>query len=85
MPTVFKHEKGHNPNDEAADIIAYIRHMLGELRTIAAGQSEDMLVYLIEMAAVEASDVVLRRKGPLYGEIDGNEPARVAVKTPRKI
>ncbi len=83
MPIASKREKGLD--DETSDIISYIRHLLTELRTIAAGQREEMLVYLIEMAAVEAGDIVSRRRAGLYDEIDGHEAAWLAVKSPRKI
>jgi hypothetical protein len=36
----------------------YIQSMLGQLRTMAENERCDMLAYLIEMAYVEASDVV---------------------------
>jgi hypothetical protein len=85
MSMMSKREKGQSPDDQGSDIITYVRQMLAELRTIAAGQKEEMLVYLIEMAAVEASDIVSRRKAGSYGEIDGNEPAWVAMKAPGKI
>jgi len=39
------------------DNIAYIRQMLGELRTVANNEGADMLRYLIEMAYVEAGDI----------------------------
>ena len=50
------------PEDQSPEIILYIRHMLGELRNMASGQREEMLVYLIEMAAVEAGDIASRRR-----------------------
>lgn len=41
--------------------------MLGQLRTMAEAERCDMLAYLIEMAYVEASDI-----------IRGDRPARIA-------
>jgi len=38
--------------------IAYIRQMLGELRGVAHSENADMLCYLIEMAYLEAGDVL---------------------------
>ncbi|WP_342586392.1 hypothetical protein [Hoeflea phototrophica] len=38
--------------------ITYIRQMLGELRTVADNENADMLCYLIEMAYLEAGDVL---------------------------
>ena len=38
--------------------IAYIRQMLAELRLVAESEKADMLCYLIEMAYLEAGDVL---------------------------
>tara|TARA_R110002020_G_C16054814_1_gene754904 strand:+ start:200 stop:409 length:210 start_codon:yes stop_codon:yes gene_type:complete len=38
--------------------LAYIRQMLAELRVVAANENADMLCYLIEMAYMEAGDVL---------------------------
>jgi hypothetical protein len=38
--------------------ITYIRQMLGELRTVAESENADMLCYLIEMAYLEAGDIL---------------------------
>lgn len=51
---------GGGPNDMRGgrdDNIAYIRQMLGELRTVAELEECDMLSYLIEMAYLEAHDI----------------------------
>ncbi len=45
------------PPHTAEENIAYIRQMLGELRTVAANEGADMLRYLNEMAYVEAGDI----------------------------
>ena len=42
----------------AEENLAYIRQMLGELRTVANNEGADMLRYLIEMAYVEAGDIL---------------------------
>jgi hypothetical protein len=46
------------PPYTAEENIAYIRQMLGELRTVAHNEGADMLRYLIEMAYVEAGDIL---------------------------
>lgn len=38
--------------------IRYIQAMLGEMRTMAEAERCDMLTYMIEMAYIEASDIV---------------------------
>ncbi len=50
----------HSPLDKARteQNIAYIRQMLAELRGVAASENADMLCYLIEMAYIEAGDVL---------------------------
>lgn len=48
------------------ETLDYMQSMLGQLRTMAEAERCDMLTYLIEMAYVEASDI-----------IRGERPARV--------
>jgi hypothetical protein len=48
------------------ETLDYLQSMLGQLRTMAEAERCDMLTYLIEMAYVEASDI-----------ISGERPARV--------
>lgn len=38
--------------------ITYIRQMLAELREVAESENADMLCYLIEMAYLEAGDIL---------------------------
>lgn len=45
------------------DTLDYVQSMLGQLRTMAKNERCDMLAYLIEMAYVEASDI-LRAERP---------------------
>lgn len=52
---------------QVSDDIVYVRHMLGELRTLAEGEGCDMLRYLIEMAYVEAGDIQLDRRQSKIG------------------
>ncbi|MEO9338970.1 hypothetical protein ABFT80_16255 [Mesorhizobium sp. SB112] len=40
------------------DTLDYMQSMLGQLRTMAEAERCDMLAYLIEMAYVEASDII---------------------------
>jgi hypothetical protein len=48
------------------ETLDYLQSMLGQLRTMAEAERCDMLTYLIEMAYIEASDI-----------IRGERPARV--------
>lgn len=48
------------------EALDYLQAMLGQLRTMAEAERCDLLTYLIEMAYVEASDI-----------IRGERPARV--------
>lgn len=56
MPTHPPQEKLDEARTEQN--IAYIRQMLGELRGVAHSENADMLCYLIEMAYLEAGDVL---------------------------
>lgn len=49
------------------ETLDYMQAMLGQLRTMAEAERCDMLAYLIEMAYVEASDI-----------IRGDRPTRIA-------
>ena len=49
-----------------SDTLDYVQSMLRELRTMAEAERCDMLAYLIEMAYIEASDIVR-----------GERPARI--------
>lgn len=51
------------PKPAAIDVttcenIAYIKEILGELRQVAAAERCEMLCYLLEMAYVEAHDIL---------------------------
>lgn len=53
----------HGPLRENADNkLEYVRHMLMELRRIAVDTGEGTLVYMIEMAALEAEECARIRK-----------------------
>lgn len=43
------------------DTLDYMQSLLGQLRTMAESERCDMLAYLIEMAYVEASDIIRER------------------------
>ena len=49
------------------DTLDYIQAMLGQLRTMSEAERCDMLAYLIEMAYVEASDII-RGERPMRTE-----------------
>jgi hypothetical protein len=55
------------PGKRRTETLDYIQSMLGQLRKMAETEDCDMLAYLIEMAYVEASDVVR-----------GERPSRIA-------
>ncbi|MCB1430357.1 MAG: hypothetical protein KDJ66_14735 [Nitratireductor sp.] len=59
-----------DPRRSKTERISYIQSMLGEMRTLADAERCDMLTYLIEMAYVEASDI-LRGQRPL--RVEGNQ------------
>ncbi|MEP9388147.1 hypothetical protein [Mesorhizobium sp. KR9-304] len=46
------------PGRKRHDALDYIQSMLGQLRNMAEAERCDMLAYLIEMAYLEASDIV---------------------------
>ena len=54
--------KGSLDKARSEQNIAYIKQMLGELHSVAAGEKAEMLCYLIDMAYLEASDVLEGRR-----------------------
>ena len=56
MPAHPSQDKMENARTEQN--IAYIRQMLGELGGVARDEKADMLCYLIEMAYLEAGEVL---------------------------
>ena len=73
------------PAEPARQSIAFIRQMLGELRTVADEKGADMLCYLIEMAYVEAGDLMSgRRKLSVKGQ-QRDEAAGVALQATGQI
>jgi hypothetical protein len=82
---------GDGPNPDLSKVepgeetIAYIRQMLGELRGVAASRGADMLCYLLEMAYVEAGDIMSGRRALSIGIAEGDHSAGMAVKPAGKI
>lgn len=54
------------------ETLDYLQSMLGQLRTMAEAERCDMLTYLIEMAYVEASDII-RGERPARIQSDGRK------------
>ncbi len=65
--------------------IAYIRQMLGELRGVASNEGAEMLCYLIEMAAVEAGDILAGKRRLSFANADGNQTPGMPMKASGKI
>lgn len=57
------------------ETLDFIQSMLGQLRTMAEAERLDMLTYLIEMAYVEAGDII-RGDRPLRQGSTLQHPAR---------
>jgi hypothetical protein len=69
----------------AREKISYVRQMLGELRGVAATEGADMLCYLIEMAAVEAGDILSGKRQLSFSNVEGNEATGMPVKSSGKV
>ena len=67
------------------ETLDYVQSMLGQLRTMADAERCDMLVYLIDMAYIEVSDI-LRGERPLrISDDETNRAAGASFQPPRKI
>lgn len=64
---------GRSMNRRRTDTLDYIQSMLGQLRVMAEAERYDMLTYLIEIAYVEASDMLHGERPMRVG--DGNRPS----------
>lgn len=70
---------------DRAERLSYLQSMLGELRTMAETESCDMLAYLIDMAYIEATDII-RGDRPLGVRKDqGDGGSGVPLQAPGKI
>ena len=68
-----------------ADSLDYIQSMLAQLRTMAEAEQCDMLAYLIEMAYIEASDIIRGQRPSRVNGEQGDRAACVPFQTPRKV
>lgn len=55
---------GRTPSTRRTESLDYMQTLLGQLRDMAAAERLDMLTYLIEMAYVEASDIIRGERPP---------------------
>jgi len=62
----------HQPSRNRADTLDYIHSMLGQLKMMAEAENCDMLVYLIDMAVIEAGEVA---RGEEQAGHRGRDPA----------
>ena len=58
-----------------AETLDYIQSMLGQLRNMAEAERCDVLAYLIEMAYLEASDVLRGERPSRIAEQKRNTPS----------
>lgn len=78
-----KREFGSRGDDASREHVVYIKQILAELAQVARKEKADMLAYLLEMAFTEASDLLNRQSEA--AKVQGNQSARMAVKSARKI
>lgn len=70
---------------QSREQIAYIKQMLGELRGVASNEGADMLCYLIEMAFVEAGDVLSGKRQVSFANAERHKSAGMPMKPSGKI
>jgi hypothetical protein len=58
------------------ETLDYLHSMLGQLRTMAEAERCDMLAYLIEMAYIEASDIIRGERPAYIGSASRNRPSK---------
>ncbi len=72
-------------NRRRTETLDYMQSMLGQMRTMAEAERCDMLAWLIEMAYVEASDIIRGERPLRVGQEDGHAPSRMTFQPARKI
>ena len=82
-PMTGRAERGGSLPEATWDRVNYIKNMLPELAELARREKADMLVFLLEMAFTEASDLLSGRSGNI--KVDRNQAARMAMKPAGKI
>jgi hypothetical protein len=78
-----KTDNGKAGNGASRENIGYVRQMLGELANVARKERADLLVYLLEMAYTEASDLIAARSDA--DKIQGNHTSRMTMKPAGKV
>ncbi len=63
------------PGMGQGEAVVYLHAMLGELRSMAEAEQFDMLAYLIDMAYIEAGDIVRGKRPSRVGNQQGNRTA----------
>ena len=76
--------RGHL-NKRRTDALDYMQSMLGQLRTMAEAERCDMLAYLIEMAYVEASDIIRGERPSRVQDDQRNRAAGVSFQPTGKV
>lgn len=71
-------------NQRRTATLDYMQSMLGQMRTMAAAERCDMLVYLVEMAYLEVSDII-RGDRPLRVQDERHRTADMPLKPPGKV
>jgi hypothetical protein len=72
-------------DESRAETIEYIKTMLGQLRGMAEAGDCDMLAYLIEMAHVEASDILRGERPSRVVRPERDESSGLSGKTAGKV
>jgi hypothetical protein len=76
-------ERGGRFPEASWDRVNYIKGILPELAELARKEKADMLVYLLEMAFTEATDLLTGRSESV--KVDRNHASRMAMKPAGKI
>lgn len=72
-------------NPRRTDRLDYIQSMLGQIRAMAEAERCEMLAYLVEMAYIEASDIIRGDRPLSVGDEQRNSPSGMSLQSPRKI
>jgi hypothetical protein len=76
---IAKSESGGHISAASRERISYVKQMLGELSQVARTEQAELLVYLLEMAFTEASDLLTGKSVSTSHHVKRNETGRMSM------
>ena len=82
---IARAEFGNTISSPSMERISYIKQMLAELAQVARAERTELLAYLLEMAFIEAADLLSGVAPHPSAHVNGHQSAGMPVKPPGKV